>query len=172
MSATTGPRRRSSCTSIVSTGTSPPQDGASTTRAWVRCGSKGVSLPPSTPPAGATPNPEALYNRGDKKRTHHNLDLRLCDLLSPSTAAPAFFPSVTLDLGAGPQEFVDGGVTAHNNPALQRLLTATIPEYSMDWAYGRNKLLLISVGTGFAPARLLNFTRLRRHIIYAECTLA
>ena len=111
-------------------------------------------------------NPGALYNRGGEKLTRHNLELRLCDLLCASTAAPAFFPSVTLNLGAGENEFVDGGVTAHNNPALQMFLTATIPEYAMNWPVGRDKLLLISVGTGFAPARLRNLSRLRRHIIY------
>ena len=111
-------------------------------------------------------NPDALYNRGGEKLTRHNLELRLCDLLCASTAAPAFFPSATLNLGAGENEFVDGGVTAHNNPALQMFLTATIPEYAMNWPVGPDKLLLISVGTGFAPARLQNFSRLRRHIIY------
>lgn len=111
-------------------------------------------------------NPDALYNRGGEKLTRHNLEQPLCDLLAASTAAPAFFPSFTLDLGTGPAEFVDGGVTAHNNPALQMFLTATIPEYSMNWTCGRDNLLLISVGTGFAPARLQNLSRLRRHIIY------
>jgi uncharacterized protein len=111
-------------------------------------------------------NAAALYNRGGEKLTRRNLDQRLCDLLSASTAAPSFFPSVTLDLGGGPREFVDGGVTAHNNPALQMFLTATLPEYQMKWPVGRDKLLLISVGTGFAPARLRNLSRLRRHIIY------
>jgi patatin-like phospholipase/acyl hydrolase len=106
-----------------------------------------------------------LYRGGDKL-TRHNADQRLCDLLAASTAAPAFFPSVTLDLGAGPREYVDGGVTAHNNPALQMFLTATLPEYEMRWPVGSDKLLLISVGTGFAPARLKNLIRLRRHIIY------
>ena len=45
-------------------------------------------------------------------------------------------------------------------------LTASIPEYDMKWPVGADKLLLISVGTGFAPARLQNLSRLRRHIIY------
>jgi patatin-like phospholipase/acyl hydrolase len=111
-------------------------------------------------------NPSALYNRGGEKSTRHNLEQRLSDLLAASTAAPAFFPSVTLSLGAGEKEFVDGGVTAHNNPALQMFLTATIPEYEMNWPVGVDNLLLISVGTGFAPARLQNLGRLRRHIIY------
>jgi patatin-like phospholipase/acyl hydrolase len=99
-------------------------------------------------------NANALYNRGGDRVTRHNLNLRLSDVFSASTAAPAFFPSVTLDLGAGPREFIDGGVTAHNNPALQMFLTATLPEYEMKWPVGPDKLLLISVGTGFAPSRL------------------
>jgi uncharacterized protein len=105
-------------------------------------------------------NPNALYNRGDDKLARHNTDQRLSDLLAASTAAPAFFPSVTVDLGAGPREFVDGGVTAHNNPALQMFLTATLPEYEMRWPVGFDKLQLISIGTGFAPARLKNLSKL------------
>ena len=92
--------------------------------------------------------------------------MRLSDLLSASTAAPAFFPPVHLDLGAGDREFVDGGVTAHNNPALQMFLTATLPVYRIQWATGRENLLIVSIGTGFSPARLTNLSRLRRHIIY------
>jgi hypothetical protein len=115
-------------------------------------------------------NPEALYNRGGEKLTRNNLGQLLCDLLAASTAAPSFFPSVTLDLGAGENEFVDGGVTAHNNPALQMFLTATIPEYAMRWPVGPDRLLLMSVGTGFAPARLRNLSKFRRHIIYVATT--
>jgi hypothetical protein len=110
-------------------------------------------------------NPRAVYNTGESP-TRSNLNQRLCDLLSASTAAPAFFPPVSLDFGAGAKEFVDGGVTAHNNPALQLFLAATLPEYRLGWPTGPDRLLLVSVGTGFSPARLKNLSRLRRHIIY------
>jgi hypothetical protein len=105
------------------------------------------------------------YNVGDAP-TRRNLEVRLSDLLSASTAAPAFFPPVHLDLGGGDREFVDGGVTAHNNPALQMFLTATLPAYRIQWQTGRQNLLIVSIGTGFSPARLTDLSRLRRHIIY------
>ena len=104
-------------------------------------------------------NPKALYNTGESP-TRSNLNQRLCDLLSASTAAPAFFPPFPLDFGAGDQEFVDGGVTAHNNPALQLFLAATLPEYRLGWPTGPDRLLLVSIGTGFSPARLKNLSRL------------
>lgn len=109
--------------------------------------------------------PNAMYN--DRlASTHHNLDQKLWKLLSASTAAPSFFPPQKLDFGAGPREFVDGGVTAHNNPALQLFLAATLPEYKVGWDTGSDALLLISVGTGSAPALLDNLSTLRRHILY------
>ncbi len=109
--------------------------------------------------------PGALFNDRET-RSPSNLDMKLWELVSASTAAPSFFPPQRLDLGAGPREFVDGGVTAHNNPALQLFLAATLPEYKVDWETGPDRLLLISVGTGAAPALLNNLSRLRRHIIY------
>ena len=110
-------------------------------------------------------HPRMRYNSGDSP-TSNNLSLRLSDLLGGSTAAPAFFPPVHLRVGDVDREFVDGGVTAHNNPALQMLLTATLPVYRVRWATGPDKLLLLSVGTLSSPALLTNMKRLRRHIIY------
>ena len=109
--------------------------------------------------------PRALFN-DRMEPSHHNLDTKLWELLSASTAAPSFFPPRPLDLGDGRREFVDGGVTAHNNPALQLFLAATLPEYKVDWETGADRLLLISVGTGSAPALLNNLSKLRRHILY------
>jgi patatin-like phospholipase/acyl hydrolase len=112
-------------------------------------------------------NPKALFGAPQG----HNLEQRLADLLAASTAAPSFFPSVRLDFGEGAQECVDGGVTAHNNPALQMFLTATLPEYRMEWATGPDKLQLISIGTGYSPARLTDLSRVRRHIIYVASNM-
>jgi uncharacterized protein len=129
----------------------------------------------SDSPWPLTNNPLAKYN--DRQAdTHRNLDLKLWELLAASTAAPAYFPPVGLPLGgaahaggsAGEQrtEFVDGGVTAHNNPALQMFLTATLPEYKICWPTGPNRLMLVSIGTGSAPKLLTRLAPLRRHIIY------
>ena len=44
--------------------------------------------------------------------------------------------------------FVDGGVSPHNNPALQLLLLATLEGYRLSWPLGADKLFVVSVGTG------------------------
>ena len=50
--------------------------------------------------------------------------------------------------------FVDGAITAYNNPALIAALTATLPAYRLDWPTGANRLLLVSAGTGATKTRL------------------
>ena len=84
--------------------------------------------------AAVQPPADALQLRRVIDR--NNLTLRLSDLLIASTAAPAFFPPVVLRVGDEDKEFGDGGVTAHNNPALQMVLTATLPVYHVQWATG------------------------------------
>lgn len=70
-------------------------------------------------------------------------------LIRASTAAPHYFDpehiSVT-DCKKG--TFVDGGVSPHNNPALQLLLLATLRGYGFRWPLGEDRLLVVSVGTG------------------------
>jgi hypothetical protein len=63
-----------------------------------------------------------------------NKSLRLTELLRASTAA-----------------FVDGGVSPHNNPALQMFLLATLHGYRFRWPTGADRMLLVSVGTGYRP---------------------
>ena len=102
-----------------------------------------------------TNNPRLVYNRGDRP-DWNNLRHRLADLLAASTAAPAFFPPVSLDLGTGSQAFVDGGVTAHNNPSVQMFLAATVSEYDLAWSTGPDQLMLTSIGTGFIRSGFVN----------------
>ena len=44
--------------------------------------------------------------------------------------------------------FVDGGVTPFNDPALQLLMLATLQGHGFCWPTGKNKLLIVSIGTG------------------------
>jgi hypothetical protein len=76
-----------------------------------------------------------------------------------STAAPTYFPPQTISVpdGAGqPQEyeFIDGGVSSYNNPSMQVFLEATDPAYQFGWPTGTDKLLLMSLGTGFNAIRV------------------
>jgi hypothetical protein len=86
--------------------------------------------------------PEAIANK----------DLLLSRLLRASTAAPTFFAPERIEVARGvTATFVDGGVSPHNNPALLLFLLATLRAYGFRWPIGADRLMLISVGTGFRP---------------------
>jgi patatin-like phospholipase/acyl hydrolase len=93
-------------------------------------------------------NPHAKYCSRDLDDC--NLDLPLWQLVRASTAAPTFFPPELVDIGRQRFVFVDGGVTMYNNPAFQLFLMATIEPYNLCWTAGRDKMLVVSVGTGTA----------------------
>lgn len=93
-----------------------------------------------------------------------NKDLQLWEVVRSSTAAPTYFkPRSIEDVGAGERAiFIDGGVSMHNNPALQLLFVGTLDGYGLRWPLGSDKLLLCSVGTGNflkvkAPEKLSRF---------------
>ena len=94
-------------------------------------------------------NPYAKYN--DRNRPDCNLDLPLWQIVRASTAAPVYFPPERVMIGENDFVFVDGGVTSYNNPSFQSFLMATIEPYKMEWQTGEDKLLIVSVGTGFNP---------------------
>jgi hypothetical protein len=74
-----------------------------------------------------------------------------------STAAPTFFDPEVIEIAAQASKktvkgtFVDGGVSPHNNPALQAFFYATLAGYGLEWACGADDLLIVSVGTGRTP---------------------
>jgi hypothetical protein len=79
-----------------------------------------------------------------------NRKYQLANLVRASTAAPTYFMPEILDVTDGEQgAFIDGGTTTANNPALQLFMLSTIKRYGWGWEKGADKLLLISVGTGF-----------------------
>jgi hypothetical protein len=94
-----------------------------------------------------TNNPKSKFFR-------NNSGLPLWQVVRASTAAPTYFPPQTIavpdDAGRKQKyDFIDGGVSSYNNPALQIFLEATVPEYGIGWPMGADKLMLISLGTGF-----------------------
>ncbi len=98
---------------------------------------------------------QAKYNRADRclrSPPDRNLDISLIELLRGSTAAPVYFPPQKVVVGDDAFVFQDGGITPFNNPALLLFLMATLPEYGLQWPVGEDKLLVVSVGTGAAPA--------------------
>jgi len=109
-----------------------------------------------------TNNPNARYfHAGSQATTIPNKDYPLWQVVRASTAAPYFFDPETIQIGkahgglkAVHGDFVDGGVSPSNNPALQALMTATMDGYRLNWKTGADQLLVVSVGTGKANAEV------------------
>jgi hypothetical protein len=97
-------------------------------------------------------SPLAKYN--DRSREDCNLQIPLWRLVRASTAAPIYFPPEILEWEPGNPEksfvFVDGGMTPYNNPAFVCFRMATAPAYRLEWPTGEDKLMIVSVGTGFS----------------------
>ena len=93
-----------------------------------------------------------------KKRVGH-ANMYLWQVVRASTAAPHFFRPERLEVGhardpatgastAEVGEFIDGGISTANNPALQLLKVALLEGFAFRWKPGAERLLLVSVGTG------------------------
>ena len=79
--------------------------------------------------------------------------LQLTQIVRASTAASTYFAPEEIAIHARngtvvDGAFVDGGVTPFNDPALQLLMLATLQGHGFCWPAGKNKLLIVSVGTG------------------------
>jgi uncharacterized protein len=93
-------------------------------------------------------------NNPKSKFFTNNSSIPLWQIVRASSAAPTYFPPHTIAIpdGTGAKqeyEFIDGGVSSYNNPALQVFLEATIPQYGYGWPMGVDQVLLMSLGTGF-----------------------
>jgi hypothetical protein len=84
----------------------------------------------------------------------------LWQIARASSAAPTFFPPQRISMPTSNSgkiesyEFIDGGMSPYNNASFQLFLEATEPAYGIGWATGADKMLLISVGTGFGEDRI------------------
>lgn len=110
-----------------------------------------------------TNNPAArFFGPQDDARVIPNGEYPLWQVVRASTAAPTFFAGekiVIRSKAAQEREdtaglFIDGGVSPHNNPSLLALMVATMDGYRLGWEVGSDKILLVSVGTGKADARV------------------
>jgi uncharacterized protein len=114
-------------------------------------------------------NPDAMYNRAERRAAGKasNLDLPLWQLVRASTAAPTYFPPEAIDAGGpGPFLMVDGGMTMYNNPAFLVFLMATVEPYNLNWPAGKDKMLVVSVGTGTSPKANQDLAPEDMNIIY------
>ncbi len=67
-----------------------------------------------------------------------------------STAAPTYFAPQMIEVSAGQTAaFIDGGLSMANNPSLTLLMVATLSGFKFHWPMGEDKILLVSVGTGY-----------------------
>jgi patatin-like phospholipase/acyl hydrolase len=94
-------------------------------------------------------NPFAKYNQKDREDC--NLNLPLWQLVRASTAAPVYFPPEVINTGKHEFVFEDGGITTYNNPSFQAFLMATTEPYKLNWQAGKDKILVVSIGTGTSP---------------------
>ncbi|MGE3930569.1 MAG: patatin-like phospholipase family protein [Hyphomonadaceae bacterium] len=88
-----------------------------------------------------------------------NKRFQIRKLVRASAAAPTFFDECRIRLAAEGEDvpagadvegvFVDGGVAALNDPSLQLFKVATLAPYGFNWPTGDDRLLMISVGTGY-----------------------
>lgn len=102
-------------------------------------------------------NPRGAYFTARPNGVVGDGDYPLWQVVRASTAAPAYFDSQQITIAraaAGAKavtgEFVDGGVSPFNNPALLAMMYATMIGYRINWPTGADKLLVVSIGTGAA----------------------
>lgn len=88
-----------------------------------------------------------------------NRDYRLLQVVRASTTAPTFFQPKAITISSPRNDdqtpltgqFIDGGVSPHNNPALQAYWLAILKGYGLRWPVGQDQLLIISIGSGRTP---------------------
>lgn len=90
-----------------------------------------------------------LINHPDGKYYPQNKDYLVKDILRASSAAPSYFVPQLLKVDEGMNgAFVDGGVSMANNPSLQLFKVATLSGFPFHWQKGKDKLFVVSLGTG------------------------
>lgn len=95
-----------------------------------------------------------IINHPGGKFYKENRDFPLWQVVRASAAAPTYFLPVGLKVGRREEGvFIDGGISMFNNPALQMLLIATLRGFPFHWPMGPDKLLLVSLGTGYNVMR-------------------
>lgn len=108
----------------------------------------------SASPWPVSNNPHGKYFHSRDHGTIGNGDYKLWQAVRASTAAPDYFEPERITIAQLPGhppvygDFVDGGVSPFNNPSLQVFMYATIGGYRVNWPTGKDRILLVSVGTG------------------------
>ncbi len=109
------------------------------------------------------PNDPYFLPKAGKKRIG-NANMLLWQIVRASTAAPHYFrpedvvvgtvlDGATGNLLSERGQFVDGGISTANNPALQLLKIALLRGFEFNWQAGEERLMMLSVGTGLRSRR-------------------
>jgi len=95
------------------------------------------------------------YDPPPESNIFPNKRYRLTDLVLASAAAPTFFDEIVIDIEFDDKRrpiqkgyFVDGAVSANNNPSMQLFMLALEPSYKFGWKAGADNLMMTSFGTG------------------------
>ncbi|MDX1521785.1 MAG: patatin-like phospholipase family protein [Anaerolineae bacterium] len=101
-------------------------------------------------------NPRGKYYGARPGSTYTpNRDYLIRTVVRASAAAPHYFEPEQIQISPDTiGAFVDGGVSPYNNPALQSLMLATLSGYGLNWPFGEDQLMLVSVGTGFRGTKM------------------
>ena len=59
----------------------------------------------------------------------------------------------------------------YNNPAFQAFLMATVEAYKMNWATGEQKLLIVSIGTGYSEQANKDLVPSEMNLVYNATSL-
>ena len=124
-------------------------------------------------------NPRSrYYNARPNSNTIANSAYPLWQVVRASTAAPSYFEPEKIEIARGQSgqkpvvgEFVDGGVSPFNNPALQALMYATLDGYRIGWPTGADKLFVVSVGTGARDPAVAHSMLAAKHALNALLSL-
>ena len=113
-----------------------------------------------------TNNPRAKFYDPPDESIVANKKYRLADIVQASAAAPTFFDEVRINIALAEADdderpkpievgyFVDGAVSANNNPSQQLLMLALVKEYGFGWKSGDKALMMTSCGTGQRRPRI------------------
>jgi len=122
-------------------------------------------------------NPQGKYFASRPDGVIGNGEYPLWQVVRSSTAAPVYFDPETItivekiDHKPVTGQFIDGGVSSFNNPALQAFMYATMDGYRMSWPSGAENILLVSVGTGAADPEVKKSFFTAGHAINALLSL-
>lgn len=116
-------------------------------------------------PLGNNPRGKFYGHQVDEKKSSlANSEYPLWQVVRASTAAPSYFDSEEILIGTDDKkkkvqgEFIDGGMSPFNNPALMAVMYATLEGYRLNWPTGSDRLLVVSLGTGRADKEVKRST--------------